>query len=322
MRIETVTTGERLGALGPAWDALWRARPDATPFQSPHWLLPWWRAFGSGEIFVIAVHDDDRLTALAPFFILRDEDDSLGMLFGTGVSDYLDVLGDASHVGEALASADCRMWDLQQLRPESPLLAVTPPGGWSDAVEDHDVCPLLDLRGAGDVLQNIGSTHFRKKLRYFRRCAAREGAVEYIAATPGNLDALLDALFDLHAARWKARGLPGVLADDAIRAFHRDAARRMLDAGALRMYAMRIGGRTAAIFYGFAHHATVYYYLGGWDPALERLSPGMLIVAHAIEEAVREGAASFDFLRGAEDYKYAWGAVDRVNRRRQLVRRN
>jgi CelD/BcsL family acetyltransferase involved in cellulose biosynthesis len=94
----------------------------------------------------------------------------------------------------------------------------------------------------------------------------------------------------------------------------------MLDAGALRMYAMRHGERIVAIFYGFASRGTVYYYLSGYDPGLEKFSPGTLIVAHAIEEAVREGAITFDFLRGAEDYKYAWGGKDRMNSRRQLIR--
>ena len=94
----------------------------------------------------------------------------------------------------------------------------------------------------------------------------------------------------------------------------------MLDAGALRMYAMRIGETIRAIFYGFAHHNTVYYYLGGYDPDLEKISIGNTIVAHAIEQACIDGAMSFDFLRGAEEYKYAWGAKDRMNRRRQLFR--
>ena len=50
------------------------------------------------------------------------------------------------------------------------------------------------------------------------------------------------------------------------------------------------------------------------------MSIGTVILAHAIDEAVREGCITFDFLRGAEDYKYAWGAQDRINRRRQLTR--
>ena len=35
-----------------------------------------------------------------------------------------------------------------------------------------------------------------------------------------------------------------------------------------------------------------------------------------MEQAVRDGAKTFDFLRGAEEYKHAWGARDRMNRRR------
>ena len=94
----------------------------------------------------------------------------------------------------------------------------------------------------------------------------------------------------------------------------------MLEAGALRMFATRAGERIVAVFYGFAFGDTFYYYLSGYDPALEKLSIGTLMVAHAVDEAVREGATTFDFLRGAEEYKYAWGAKDRMNRRRQLVR--
>ena len=74
------------------------------------------------------------------------------------------------------------------------------------------------------------------------------------------------------------------------------------------------------MFYGFAHHDTVYYYLSGYDPDLEKISIGNTLVAHAVDEAIRDGAKVFDFLRGAEEYKYAWGAKDRMNRRRQMFR--
>jgi len=53
------------------------------------------------------------------------------------------------------------------------------------------------------------------------------------------------------------------------------------------------------------------YYLSGLDPAFQRLSPGTVMIGHAIEEAVRAGASGFDFLRGKEAYKYKWGAKDR-----------
>jgi CelD/BcsL family acetyltransferase involved in cellulose biosynthesis len=314
--MQLVTSIESLEALVPEWDALWRRAPGATPFQSPH-LLPWWTHFANGGELAVVMSND----ALAPLYVLRDDDESLGMFLGTGISDYLDFIG--ADVEPLLARAlevDCAFWDLQQVRPSSPLLDAKLPDGWSDNTEEMDPCPVLSIENAGEELSNLLSTHARKKLRYYRRCIAREANVTYESATRETLDELLTALYALHAARWEKRGLQGVLADDVVQSFHRDVAPRMLDAGALRMHAIRMNERIVAVFYGFAHQGTVYYYLSGFDPELERLSIGSIIVAHAVEEAVRDGATTFDFLRGAEEYKYAWGASDRINRRRQLFR--
>jgi CelD/BcsL family acetyltransferase involved in cellulose biosynthesis len=318
---DVITSSDALTSLTAPWEALWRRTPDATPFQSPQWLLPWLRHYGGdGELTTIATREGDTLAALAPLYVIREDDESLGMLLGTGISDYLDVLGDASPVLETLRGIDCQMWDLQQLRPSSPLLAAPLPDGLAGNVEDQDPCPVLSLEGANAELEPLLSTHARKKLRYYRRSLARLGDVAVEQATEANLDALLDALYVLHAARWRTRNLPGVLADPTIQQFHREAARGFLAAGALRMYATRVNGRIVAIFYGFAHGGSVYYYLSGYEPELEKLSIGTLIVAHAVEQAVHDGATSFDFLRGAEEYKYMWGAKDRMNRRRQLFR--
>ena len=321
MAVNIIRSFEELVAIVPSWDALWRRSSDATPFQSPQWLMPWLRHYGSdGELHMVIERDGDNLTSLAPLYVLRDDDESLGLLAGTGISDYLDVLGNGVGALDAMREVDCQMWDLQQLRPSSPLLNAPLPGGFTDNLEDQEPCPVLSIDGAGLELENLISSHARKKIRYYRRALAREGDVCIEAADDINLDELLEALYSLHAARWQRRGLPGVLGDPAVRQFHREVAREMLAAGALRLYATRVRERIVAVFYGFAHAGTVYYYLSGYDPELEKLSIGTLIVAHSIEEAVREGATTFDFLRGAEEYKYIWGAKDRMNRRRQIFR--
>jgi len=310
MEARVIDNFDELHALREEWLELWRRSPNATPFQSPMWLLPWWRHFGSNELHAIALRDGGRLAALAPLYILRDDSESLGMFLGTGISDYLDVLGEESFI-EQIAAADCQLWDLQQLRASSPLLAAALPSGFTDNVEDQEPCLVLPLA------ELSLSTHFQKKLRYYQR---RLGEVTFEEANAENLNQLLQSLFDLHAARWQRRGMPGMLGDDVIQQFHREVAQGMLEAGALRMYAIRAAGRIVAVFYGFADAATVYYYLSGYDPQLEKLSPGTLIIAHAIERAVRGGTTTFDFLRGAEDYKLSWGAKERMNRRRQLIK--
>ena len=105
-----------------------------------------------------------------------------------------------------------------------------------------------------------------------------------------------------------------------VAAFHRDALPRLDRAGLLRLYLLRFDGAAAAGFYGFSHRGRGFSYLTGFDPAFAFESPGALLLAHAVEAAITDGAGEFHFLRGREAYKYEWGAVDRWNRRRSFRR--
>ena len=83
-----------LTELARAWEALWNRAAGATPFQSPLWLIPWWRAFAPGELFTMAVWRESRLVGLAPLYL---ETGPLGVRLlplGISLSDYLDVLID------------------------------------------------------------------------------------------------------------------------------------------------------------------------------------------------------------------------------------
>src|ERR1700686_412325 len=74
MSTEVITNPEALEALENEWLALCSRTPGATPFQTPMWLLPWWRAFGSNDLAVIAARNENGLEALAPLYIIRDDE--------------------------------------------------------------------------------------------------------------------------------------------------------------------------------------------------------------------------------------------------------
>ena len=135
-------------------------------------------------------------------------------------------------------------------------------------------------------------------------------------ATEATVPDLLPVFFRLHRARWSERGQSGVLAGPAFEKFHFDVAGGFLKQKMLRLYMLHLGTKIAAALYLFMHRRRAYYYLGGFDPEFKAFSPGMLLIGHAIEKAVLENAEEFDFLRGRESYKYAWGAVDRATFRR------
>jgi CelD/BcsL family acetyltransferase involved in cellulose biosynthesis len=177
---------------------------------------------------------------------------------------------------------------------------------------------VLSLPASLEQWAGGGPSGLLQQARYAWRGAEQLGTPRFERAEDANFEALFSALVWLHEARWRARCGAGMLAEKPVQEFHREAARGLLAAGALRLYGLRLNDQWAASFYGFQQAGRAYYYLGGFDPALGPLSLGTLMVSHAIESAIREGAREFDFLRGSEGYKYRWGARDRATYRRTL----
>lgn len=322
---EVLTEEPALAALEPDWWDLWLRCPAATPFQSPAWLLPWWRSFAPGRLRTIAVRQDGQLVGLAPFYL---EDGALGrrlLLLGLGTTDYLDVLLDPDRAGPAAAviehaalDLDWNSWELEELASGAAALRLRCPAACAETAAGHSACPTLDLAGPDD-LSGCVPTRRRKQLRRALTLAQKRGATE-IEPVEDAADDFLDDLQRLHGARWADQGQSGLLQDDAVRRFHRAALPGLLRSGLARLYRLRIAGQVAGAFHGLSVRGRTYAYLGGFDPDYAHESPGAILIGHAITAALRDGGREFHFLRGQEPYKYAWGAVDRWNRRRSFRR--
>ena len=54
---------------------------------------------------------------------------------------------------------------------------------------------------------------------------------------------------------------------------------------------------------------TVGLYNSGFHPDHAALSPGVVLLAHLVRDAIARGRRRFDFLRGEERYKYEFEPV-------------
>jgi len=326
-----ITDYDALAGLAPAWRAL-ALRSGASFFSSPGWLLTWWRHFGRARrLRVIAVEDEAGPVGLLPLMADRVGPVRRLQFLGTGGTDYLDALvrpgceqGFWQAVVETLAPMAWHLADLQQVPAGSPTLQHLPliAGRMGCEVTAclQEPCPFLALPGDWDAFcQGLGKK-MRWAVGYYPRLAARERKAEVVRVQGGRVPETMDRLFALHTRRWRARWLPGAFAGPRTRRFHRELAAACDASGDLRLYALSLDGRVQAVLYCFAFGGRVHYYQGGFDPACARYSPGTILVAHAVREAIATGAQGFDFLRGGEAYKYRWGAVDRSNQRLLLVR--
>jgi CelD/BcsL family acetyltransferase involved in cellulose biosynthesis len=206
------------------------------------------------------------------------------------------------------------------MRPGSLMLAhaAAPPvaglNGHRCTVRDLECCPYVALPESWDAYTRGLGKRMRSNIGYYERLLTRTCPDAHTDLSgPDTLDEAMGALFDLHGRRWRSRMMPGVLGSRAARSFHRDVARRFSERGWLRLHVTRAGGSIVAALYCFAYRGRTYYYLGGFDPSLGRLSIGTTLTAAAIRHAIGEGNAEFDFLRGHEAYKYRWAPAERHN---------
>jgi CelD/BcsL family acetyltransferase involved in cellulose biosynthesis len=327
MKVDLITDADALSALQPQWNALWRRSRSATAFQSPSWLLPWWAQFGTNCLRVVAIYARDQLVGLLPLYILEENGVRKLLPLGISLSDYIDALVDPDYPNasaEMLRSiSEIAGWDqchLPCLRPGAALREVCCPAPLRDTTSEDEPCSVLILPRESTSSLGVLPRITRRKINQARNRAERRGSVEILTGSTSNLDALMDALFRLHAQKWRSDGLPEIVVSGPAAAFHRAAARQFAEQGMLRLTALAIGGEVVAVLYGFLAKGESYAYLIGRNPEFQRESVGTLLLGEAMRAAVKEGAREYHFLRGREAFKRYWGMTERPNLARTIVR--
>lgn len=324
--VEVIDTLEGFERLEPEWAELIAASDSESVFLTWDWLNAWWRLFSEGRrLWLLTVRTGGRLAGLAPLSSASGGSFIPGLtvaeFLGTGSvgSEYLDLItrrGFESSVSEALAH-----WLARTNRVVLCLRGIARQGsqaerfarrlqarGWTVDMSPDGVCPYLRLAGRSwdDVLASFGPKH-RKNVRRGIRNLSHAFDMSFKEATSDSERATaLDALINLHNARWHDRGGSTALHSSSLRAFHRDVTRRLQARGWLRLFVLRLNGAAAACLYGIHYGRTFFFYQSGFDERLARYSPGLVTLALSIERAVRDGAEEFDLLHGDEDYKRHW----------------
>src|ERR1041385_1311726 len=177
-------------ALVPEWAALWSRCGSATPFQTPEWLLPWWRLFGQPRLWVLGVHAGPELIGLAPLFVQENGKQRVVRFLGTGISDYADFLL-ASDFSPVAMDSICdflgkkrESWDMcgfENGPVEAPRLTMSaPPAFGRPAFKFRHMpsakCPIIVLPKTGeDWFQHL-SYKTRRNLMHTRNVLASAGA--------------------------------------------------------------------------------------------------------------------------------------------------
>jgi CelD/BcsL family acetyltransferase involved in cellulose biosynthesis len=308
---------ESLDGVTSSWDRLRRRLKWNSIFVLPAWLKAWWETFdGEHELYLRTLRDGQKVIGFAPLVL----NSGIASFIGSAdVCDYLDFVvasGRESDFFEVLLDdlreKGIKKLDLRPLRPDSTVLEHLPPiarkRGYEVNCSPEDVSLELDLPATWNEYLAILNTKQRHEVRRKLRRLWEAGNVEYRCIEVGRqaedyLDTFLK-LFSLSKDE-KARFM-----DLKMESFFKSLANAMADLGLLRIGLLQVEKVPAAMTMGFDYNDSHYLYNSAYDPQFGYLSVGLLSKVLCLKESIQKGKRKWNFLKGAEPYKYRLGGQE------------
>ena len=299
--------------VAPAWSALAKKRSPASIFLTPEWLEVA-RAHENTDQITLAAGDPPRgIAALA-----RDSAGTISFAGGelTDEQDVVAAPGEAAKVAQAVArwivGDRAPRVRLEYVPEDVPTLGVFADelsvGGYAVSRERLVTSPRVRLAADFEsYVQDLGKKERHELRRKLRRFESAPGT-GFRWAGSDEREAVLDRFFALHRL---SKGEKASFMTDRTERFFRDIADAMAPRGWLRLGVVRAYDEDDAVLFSFAYGDTLALYNAAYDPALGSLSLGIASHAFAIRDAIAQGFAVYDLLRGDEPYKYDLGAADR-----------
>ena len=298
--------------------SLWAGLPDSMKrggvFALPGWHKAWWQAFGSGySLFLGVVRKNNAIIGIAP---LKLGGKKASFICESRVCDYLDFIISPgwetdfySILLDELVRRGVNQLELEALRPDSTvltsLIGIAGRRGYQVSCRQYDVSLELELPGTwDDYLSGLASKQRHEVRRKMRRLEEM-GTIVFRVYRDGK-DALsrLDLFIRMfrQSRQDKARFMT-----DRMRNFFELLAGNMADDGLLRLGFLELDSLPVASVAYFDYNNSIYLYNSGYDPTYRELSVGLISKLLCIKDSIEQKRDRFDFLRGAEVYKYRLG---------------
>jgi hypothetical protein len=111
--------------------------------------------------------------------------------------------------------------------------------------------------------------------------------------------------------RWKSSQFDGIrcMFEDTR---HRNFFSALAESGFLQISSLSVAQGPVAVALGVVWNNCYYYWIPSYDPAHADCSPGRLLLEAMMAESYRQGLHRFDFLLGAESYKWLYATHTRL----------
>ncbi|MDP5031307.1 GNAT family N-acetyltransferase [Paraglaciecola sp.] len=134
--------------------------------------------------------------------------------------------------------------------------------------------------------------------RQARRFTDREDVQIVYCDEDSKIMDFFDNLIELHTLQWQKRGKPGAFSTQVFRQFHLDLSAALLKENQLLLFELLVQEKCIAVFYGFYHHDTLYYYQSGISENSPLINTGVAMHLIAMRHAREKQIKFYDLMAG------------------------
>jgi len=309
---------ENIDNLSSSWNQKYNHLKGNSIFIYPGWLKVWWQQFGAGELYLSIIREDDHIIGFAPLVINNATASFVG---SPDVCDYLDFLITPGRERDffyvlclELQKKGIRQLNLNPVREDSNiyshLLKIAEQMGYQTSSVYTDVSLEIELPSDWNTYLNMLNTKQRHEVRRKLNRLYEAGKVNYY--TVGN-DTDIAKKMDLFLKMFREsrREEKANFMTVKMEAFFRSFAESMPIAHLLRMGILELDGLPVASVLSFIYNNREYLYNSAYYPQFSNLSVGLMAKVLHIKDSIEQGRSIYDFLKGAEPYKYRLGGTEK-----------
>lgn len=319
------------------WNSLLSESVSDTPFLRHEYQRTWWEHRGGGEwkqaeLVLVSARENGSLLGIAPLFLAEYEGRPSLLLAGSiEISDYLDlIVRQADHARflsgllDFLASTLTDKWrsvDWYNLPDSTTTLTAlkeeASKRGWTHLEEMYRPTPRIALNGNfEEYLSRVEKKQRHEIRRKIRRAEESGRGVRWVISDMVDVEAEIDSFLSLME---QDQGKAGFLQKD-MRAQMRAVIRTAYEHGWLWLAFLEADGQRIAAALNFDYNGKLWGYNAGVNRAFMDLSPGWVLLGYVLQWACENKRCEFDFMRGDEEYKYRFGAVNKYVMRVKLTK--
>ena len=298
-----------IAPLAPEWEAL-AEHVRASPFLRPGWIAAWWRAYGRGQLAILAARRDKRLVGRCHWWsgVARCSRRRTGTQW---------TMGCWQPTRRRAGSWRRRRWPIRRedwnshswMPPEriSPTcIDATREAGHRFVLRTIERSCIVHTAGDWCAFENQIPASRRSDLRRCRRRISELGDLTLEVHTGERGVAALQEAVPLEATGWKGNNGTAIVSRSSTLRFYGEVAQWASGRGWLRTCVLRVAGRPIAFHLVLVAHGSAYHLKSGYDVELPKHSPGMLILHDVLRQNFADESIQRDHLGGAEPYKVAW----------------